>query len=197
MGHGVHARSVRGASHLLRDLGPPGYTESIGSMFEGIVSDPAWLRTRPGMTLDGIEQVRRGSNEETAFHMAELVGEVRTELHLYSNPEVDPTSERKAFLKQTLGYDDHDPVSWVDPYYLSPGCYRQNYVLSAVFDVQVASAGLRDVGGDFWPNPKFGRWLKETWLRPGQRDEWVPKVERVTGTSLNPSSYVEMVRRET
>lgn len=197
MGHGIHARSVRGSSHLLRNLGPPGYTECVGSLFEEIVSDPAWLRTRPGATPEQVERVRRGSNEETAFHMAELVGEVRSELRLYSSPEADPTTERRAFLKGTLGYDDHDPVSWVDPYHLSPGFYRQSYLLSAIFDAQILAAGLEEVGGDLWPNPEFGRWLKTTWLRPGNRDAWVPKVERVSGMALNPARYVERMQRET
>jgi hypothetical protein len=197
MGHGIHARSVRGSSHLLRDLGPPGYAESIGSLFEGIVSDPVWLRTRPGMTEDRAVEIRRGAYEELALRMAELVGEVRTELRLYSDPEARVDAERRAFTERRFRYDDHDPRSWVDPYWLSPGFYRPSYLLAACFDEQIASAGLERVGGDPWPNARFGRWLRETWLARGQREEWVPRVRDVTGRRLGPEALMDSLRRET
>jgi hypothetical protein len=197
MGHGIHARSVRGSSHLLRDLGPPGYAESIGSVFEGVVSDPVWLRTRPGMTRERAVEIRRGAYEELALRMAELVGEIRTELRLYSNPGASVDAERKAFIERHFRYDDHVPISWVDPYHLSPGFYRPSYILASCFDEQATSAGLSLVGGDPWPNPKFGRWLRETWLRRGQHDEWVPKVREVTGSPLGSDAFMETIRRET
>ncbi|MGA7923825.1 MAG: hypothetical protein WCA77_07605 [Thermoplasmata archaeon] len=197
MGHGIHGRSVRGSSHLVRSLGFGGFDESIGGLFESIASDRAWLQTRPGVSREQAARMRRESFEGLAFRMAELVGEVRSELRLYSDPNADLREERKRYLKQSLGYDDHEPISWVDPYYLSPGFYRQSYVLASCFDEQVSQAGLRAVGGDFWPNPRLGPWLKKTWLRPGQRDEWVPKVLQVTGKPLGPEAFVEAIRRET
>ena len=197
MGHGIHGRSVRGTSHLVRNLRFGGFDESIGGLFEEITSDQSWLRSRPGVTQEEATRMRSESFEGLAFRMAELVGEIRSELRLYTDPEADLREERKRFLKRSLAYDDHEPISWVDPYFLSPGFYRQSYVLATCFDEQVSQAGLREVGGDFWPNPRFGPWLKETWLRPGQRDEWVPKVLEVTGKPLGPQAFVEAVRRET
>ena len=197
MGHGIHGRSVRGSSHLVRNLGFGGFDESIGGLFEAITSDRNWLHTRPGVSREEAARMRSESFEGLAFRMAEVVGEIRTELRLYSDPEANLREDRRRFLKHRLAYDDHEPISWVDPYYLSPGFYRQSYVLASCFDEQVSAAGLREVGGDFWPNPRFGPWLKETWLRPGQRDEWVPKVLEVTGKPLGPEAFVDAVRRET
>jgi hypothetical protein len=197
MGHGIHGRAVRGASHLVRNLGFGGFDESIGGLFEAIPSDPVWLRTRPGVTNEEAARLRKESYEGLALRMAELSGEIRTELSLYSDPEANLRDERKGFLAHNLGFDDHEPISWVDPYYLSPGFYRQSYALATCFDEQVTSAGLREVGGPFWPNPHFGPWLKKTWLRPGQRDEWIPKVLEVTGKPLGPEAFVAAVRRET
>ena len=197
MGHGIHGRSVRGASHLVRNLGFGGFDESIGGLFEAITSDRTWLHTRPGVSREEAARTRRESLEGLAYRMAEVVGEIRSELRLYSDPEADLLGERSRFLKHSLAYDDHEPISWVDPYYLSPGFYRQSYVLASCFDEQVSAAGLREVGGDFWPNPRFGPWLKETWLGPGQRDEWVPKVLEVTGRPLGAEAFVDAVRRET
>lgn len=200
MGHGIHARSVRGSSHLLRGgptIGSPGFSEALAGLFEFLTMDERWLRTRPGVTRADAARIRRSSYEGLAIRMAELVGEIQTELKLYANPEADVLAERSQFLRHTFGYDDHPPVSWVDPYHLRPGFLRQSYLWGTCFDEQVLAAAVREVGGNLWPNRRLGPWLKRTWFRPGQRDDWVEKTRRVTGKPLGPEAFVRAVRQAT
>lgn len=64
--------------------------------------------------------------------------------------------------------------------------------------VGTSGTGPRPVDRSAKPEAlQCGPWLKKTWLRPGQRDEWVPKVLQVTGKPLGPEAFVEAVRRET
>ena len=196
MGHGIHGRAVRGPSPLFRSVGFPGFAESIGGLFEQVTCELSWLRTRPGISAEEARRLRASSYAALAFRMAELVGEVESELRLYGRADADLTGPRRRFLHGTLGYDDHPPISWVDPYHLSPGFHRASYLLATCFTEQVVAAGKAATRGALWPNPRWGPWLKRTWLRPGQRDDWVPKVRKVTGKPLGPAAFVTTARQE-
>ncbi len=199
MGHAIHSRSVSGESVLLRNHEfAPSFNdlcEGVGGLFEEISASRGWLRTRPHLAKTDLEMARARSVERSAYRVAELAGIVKCELSLYRDPERDIERDYHEWKTRVLGYDDHDPRSWVDPFYLDTPLYNRCYLLASLFVPQVMSAVLKDVGGDVWPNDGIGPWLTDNFLRHGAAVDWLPLVKRATGASLSSRAFSQELRR--
>ncbi|MGC2035300.1 MAG: hypothetical protein WA761_07655 [Thermoplasmata archaeon] len=194
VGHGIHSRSARASSHLLRGhesvLGFQGLVEGIGGLFEELPGSAEWLTTRPGLDARLVNEFRNRRQETELSRMVSLVGWVRQEIGLYLDPEGDPAAEMLRFQKEMLGFDDFRPLSAADSFTVDSPVYSQSYILAELFDKQILSAVRSQIDGPLWPNPKFAGWLTENWLRYGTRHDWVPRVKEVTGQAFGAEEFV-------
>ncbi|MCI4361006.1 MAG: hypothetical protein L3J91_04825, partial [Thermoplasmata archaeon] len=194
LGHAIHALSCRGPSHLFRypdgQYGFNGLNESVGGLFEDLGAEPAWLIGGHGMRPPDAARTRADLLPSFAADFAGHVAHVRAEIELYRRPSADVGRAKWGYLERLLGYDTFEPPAWPDFFLVESPVYVQSYLIAALFAAQVRAAGLAEVGGEVWPNPRFGPWLTRTWLRPGTRYDWMSRVEEVTGQRLGPRALL-------
>jgi hypothetical protein len=198
MGHGVHDRSIRETSSLLRFIdvspGSSSYVEGVGVLFEEIANEPGWLKGLKGITKEDLETFHDHRQERALERMGSLVGSTRTELSMYRRPRSDFSAERLRYEMRTFDFEEFDPPSYADPFYVFAPVYTHSYVLATLFAKQVLEAALRETGGPVWPNPEMGPWLVRNWFRHGGRYEWMARVKEVTGHPLSPKAFNRAMR---
>ncbi|MCI4353555.1 MAG: M3 family metallopeptidase [Thermoplasmata archaeon] len=199
-GHAVQSQYTRGSTHVLR--GPeniPGYAgfhEGIGGLFERIPTNDAWLRARPGVTPDLVQQFRDNMEDEELRLGALTANWVRKEIQLYKRPTAKLTSEFERFDRSTLGYDDHPASSFADPFWVESAFYSKSYLIAGILGAQLRQAIREQVQGPFWPNRRVIPWLGRNWFRFGARYDWVPRVREVTGRPFGVGDFLDRTHRE-
>ena len=191
-GHAVHSSLLRVPSHLLRSERIPGFGafhEGVGGLFEEIPTWESWLSRQPGVGAARAKEVARVSRETLPVLAAWHSTFGRTEQALYEHPGRDPTPGVHRFERDVFGYDDFEPLSFVDAFYVESPVYVQSYLLSILFDEQIFRT-LRDLYGEpLWPNRHVGPWLTRNWFAPGLLYDWLPRVKEVTGRPFGAEAF--------
>ena len=188
IGHAVSAVLTQQDSFLLRswDFAPSygGLGEGIGMLFPRSMSAPGWLRTIRDLTREQAQQIRVRAEEGFWWEVAMTLSHTETEVQAYLHPERDPGLTMNRLERELYGYDSFEPRMWADAILVESPLYFKSYVLGAIASTQILRAGLREVGGELWPNAKLGPWLAENWFAPGATYDWIPRVASLTGHSL-------------
>jgi hypothetical protein len=193
VGHAVHSSLIRSPRHLLRwHENVPGFGafhEGIGGLFEDVASRSAWLSTVPGVGPKRAEEFERASRFSSPMAAARQAAWLRVEQRLYQNPERDPMPEVHRFERRVFGFDDYEPVSFTDSFFVDDPVYASNYLLAILFGAQVTRT-LRDLFGEpVWPNRKVGPWLTRNWFAPGSYIDWIPHLRTVTGRPFGTAAF--------
>ena len=197
IGHGIHSRSVRVPTHLLRWHeylpGFYGLIEGVGTLFEELPSSTEWLSSRKGLSPEKVRAFIASQKEADLIRMAQLIDGVRSELGLYLRPDANPHAERLRFLTRVFGYDEFRPLSFAGTMSVNAPVYEHSYILAKLFARQVFSTVLSEVGGAVWPNGEIGPWLTRSWFRDGALHDWVARMETVTGRPLSARAFLDSV----
>jgi peptidyl-dipeptidase A len=198
VGHTVQSRSNVVHSPLLRWHeylpGFPGFIEGMGTLFESIPHAPSWLATRPGVEASAAREFARTRDLSDLVGMGWRITKVRVELALYRNPDADLDLVQRRLSGRLEGYDEFGPRSFADPFMVRNPMYLQSYVFAGLFARQLLTAMREQLGGEVWPNPRFGPWLVKNWFRHSGEFDWVPQVKRVTGKSFGAGMYNRWAR---
>ena len=198
VGHAVHARSTRHRPPLVRwyeyTPGFPGFVEGIGTLFEEIPRSPEWLVTRPGVNRKPATQFARTHSLSGILAMTWLIAWIRGELDLYRNPDADIAQTRYRWLRRLGDYDTFDPLSFADSFYVELPVYSQSYLFATLFAKQLLASMRGELGGDLWPNRRFGPWLTENWFRHSGEFDWVPHVRATTGEPFGAAAFNRWAR---
>jgi hypothetical protein len=194
-GHAVHASSIDQPTHLLRttDPGYAGFAEGIAGVFEHVSEDANWLATVRGLDSELVEGFARARAWAALIEAGQTALGLETELRLYEHPGVDPRPRLRKIRGRWFGYDRHHDLSWASPFFVTHPVYMQSYLLAPLFRAQVAEAMVRATGGPFWPNPRAGPWLTESFLAPGARYDWTERLRDVTGSPLSAGAFARGV----
>ena len=198
VGHAVHSAAIRAPRHLLRwhenypSFG--GLHEGIGGFFEEIPRDPRWLADRPGVSRSAAESFAEVRRNTDLFGAARVATWMHTELALYERPDRDPQPEVTRLERRLFGYDDFEPLSFVDSFFVDSPVYAPNYLLADLFHYQLAARIRELFGAPLWPNRRVGPWLTREWFRHGSRFDWLPRIEEVSGRPFGAEAFAEAFR---
>ncbi|MCI4321060.1 MAG: hypothetical protein L3K05_01990, partial [Thermoplasmata archaeon] len=170
-GHAVHAASIDQPTHLLRttDPGYAGFAEGIAGVFEQVAQDANWLATVRGLDSGLVAGFARARTWVALIEAGQTALSLETELRLYERPGRDPRPSTHTLARRRFGYDAYRDLSWAAPFFVTHPIYMQSYLLAPLFRAQVVEAMERAIGGPFWPNPRAGPWLTESFLTLGAR----------------------------
>src|SRR5271157_1126947 len=195
LGHAVHSVSIRAPRHLLRwSENVPGFGafhEGIAGLFEDIPSNVRWLSAQPGVGAKRAEEFARVARDANLMDAAWHAGWLKVEQKLYLHPERDPMPEAQRLERRVFGYDDFEPRSFVDSFYVDDPTYSSNYLLAILFGQQLTQTLRERFGDPVWPNAKVGPWLARNWFAPGSLYDWVPRLKEVTGRPFGASAFRE------
>ncbi|MCI4362168.1 MAG: hypothetical protein L3J77_03135 [Thermoplasmata archaeon] len=194
-GHAVHSASIDQPTHLLRttDPGYAGFAEGIAGVFEKVAEDPNWLATVRGLDSALVAGFAQARTWAALIEAGQTAMALETELRLYEHPGVDPRPSLRTMRRRWFGYDRHHDLSWAAPFFVTHPVYMQSYLLAPMFRAQVVEAMVRATGGPFWPNPRAGPWLTESFLAPGARYDWTERLRDITGSPLSAGAFVRGV----
>jgi len=200
VGHAVHSSLIRAPPHLLRwhenIPGFGGLHEGIAGFFEEIPRDPGWLAAQAHLDLPLAESISRMRWTQEVLLTAWNVAWSRTEQLLYRRPDHDPMGEVHRLERRLFAFDEYEPLSFVDSFWIDTPVYAQNYLFASLFSAQLARFVRERFGGPLWPNSKVGPWLRREWMAPGSRFDWVPRVREVTGDSFGAAAFAAAARSE-
>jgi hypothetical protein len=193
VGHAIHSASIRAPRHLLRwHENVPGFGglhEGIGGFFERVATDSRWLATVPGLDVERANAFAAAHHDSSLLWAASIVSWMRVEQALYRNPDRDPRPEAHRFDRRLFGYDEYEPLSFVDSFFVESPVYAPNYLLANLFQAQLVRAARAILGDPFWPNPRIGPWLKREWFVHGSLYDWIPRVRKVTGRPFDARAF--------
>ena len=197
-GHAVHSARMRAPRHLLRwhenipGFGP--FHEGIGTLFENIPSQEAWLAGQPGIGPRLAHDFAEGARADGAIDAGRHASWLLVEQLLYRHPERDPIAEAVRFERRVFGYDPYAPLSFVDPFFIDLPIYASNYLLAMLFDAQLEERMAEVCGRPFWPNRKVGAWLTNEWFASGSLYDWLPRLREVTGRPFGSRAFLRRFR---
>ena len=194
VGHAVHSASIRAPRHLLRwhenipGFGP--FHEGIGTLFEDIPTEEAWLASVPGLGARRAHDFAEATREDNAVNGGGHATWMRVEQALYRNPERDPVDDLRRFQRRVFDYDDYSPLSFVDSFFVDSPIYSPCYLLALLFSYQLRDRMREICGEPFWPNPKVGPWLRREWFADGSLHDWVPRLRELTGRPFGAEAFL-------
>lgn len=196
-GHAVHFASIDQPTHLLRSTDPgfAGFAEGLAGVFEQVSEDPNWLATVRGLDPELAGNFSRARASASLLEAGQTALTLETELRLYERPGHDPRPMMHGRTRRWFGYDEYDDTSWASPFFVTHPIYMQSYLLSHLFRAQVIEAMQRATDGPFWPNPRAGPWLTESFFAPGARYDWTERLRDVTGGPLSAGPFARAVAR--
>jgi hypothetical protein len=193
VGHAVHSSLIRAPRHLLRwHENIPGFGafhEGVGGLFEDIPTWESWLSAQPGVGAKRAKEYARVTRDATPALAAWHTMFSRIEQTLYEHPVRDPMPEVHRFERDVFGYDDFEPLSFVDAFFVESPVYVQNYLLALLFGEQVFLSLRHLYGEELWPNRHVGPWLTRNWFAPGSLHDWLPRVKEVTGRPFGAEAF--------
>jgi peptidyl-dipeptidase A len=196
-GHAIYDVEVdRGLPWLLRTAAHSLTTEGVAMFFERQLADPAWLAEVAG--VDGEELERLAPQLAGALRARLLVFSrwvlvmCHFERGLYADPDADHDNrwwdlvERFQLVRRPDGRAAPD---WAAKIHLAVApVYYQNYLYGELVASQLMAAVRREAGG--LAGPQAGRFLVDSFFRPGSRLRWDHLMKSATGAPLTPSSLV-------
>ena len=203
LGHAVYFDLVdRSLPWLLRDMHSLS-TEGIAIMFGGLVHDPEWLATVPGIpadTLDGLRP-RLAAARRSALLVFARWALVMThfERGLYADPDADHDTIWWDLVErfQLVHRPDRTAPDWAAKIHLAVApVYYQNYMYGQMVAAQWRAALRRECGG-IVDRPEAGRILTERFFRPGAALRWDHLIERATGAPLSPAAMTAELTADT
>lgn len=199
VGHALASRSIRPTlSHLLRwhehVPGFAGAAEGQGRFFEQLAISETWLRSRPWIRPEIIDPAVATARRFPLSAIGSLASWVLPELDLYEHPGRDPSEASVRVARSIFGFDDFEPRSFADGFWIRGPCYSVSYVIAELLRPIHNRAVLEHVGGDLWPNPKVGPWFARTWFRDGSAYDWWTRLREVTGRPFDARPFNEEMR---
>ncbi len=193
VGHAVHSASIRAPRHLLRwhenVPGFGGFHEGIGSLFEEIPSTETWLVKDMGVPPPAASAFAAQRRERELWGAGSLVTWIALEQALYRDPGRDPMPAFQRKERDLFGYDEHPPLSFVDPFWIDTPVYAPNYLFAKLFHHQLAGLLRQRFGEPLWPNRRVGPYLAREWFSPGSRVDWLPRLEEQTGERFGAAAF--------
>jgi hypothetical protein len=170
-GHAEHFASTDAAlPFAFRESPDNSLTEVYSSLFEGITSEPLWVKKFTEMTEGDLEDYTKhatlGSMSFTYLYTGKLVYEIK--LHKDSKRNESTSSLRKfrrifvsSLLEQShIRYDESQYLSYVDDSF-----YVAEYLRSWVAEAQLRRYLKEEFGEAWWENPGAGGFLKSIWRK--------------------------------
>ncbi|HTW55750.1 MAG TPA: hypothetical protein VMG36_04795 [Thermoplasmata archaeon] len=198
VGHALASGAIRQPTHLLRWHehlpGFAGISEGEGHFFEQIASSEAWLRARPGLDRGQVDRALPAIRRAPLMSIAYLATWTLRELALYERPAADADDVGRRLARRVFGYDDHEPLSFVDAFSVDLPFYAPSYVYAFLLCPQLTAAALAEVGGALWPNPRIARWLVDRWFRDGSSYDWWVRLREVSGRPFGARAFNDAVR---
>jgi peptidyl-dipeptidase A len=200
-GHAIYDVEVDGGlPWLLRNAAHALTTEGAAMFFERQLSDPAWLASVAGVGEDELSRLAPSLSGALRARLLVFSRWVLVMCHfeqgLYADPDADHDTrwwdlvERYQLLHRPDGRSAPD---WAAKIHLAVApVYYQNYLYGELVASQLMAAVRRAAGG--LNGPEAGRFLAESFFRPGSRLRWDRLMESATGEPLTPASLVADLR---
>ena len=200
-GHAIYDVEIdRALPWLLRSAAHPLTTEGVAMFFERQLSDPGWLATVAGVDDDELDRLAprlAGALRARLLVFSRWVLVMcNFERDLYADPEADHDTrwwdlvERYQLLHRP---DDRTAPDWAAKIHLAVApVYYQNYLYGELAASQLMTAVRHEAGG--LDGPEAGRFLSESFFRPGSRLRWDQLMESATGERLSATHLVADLR---
>lgn len=199
LGHAIYMQGIdRSMPYALRD-GHIANHESISTLMEGHLTDPAWLRDAVGFTDARLirEVERRQMMDLVVFTRFALVM-VEFERRLYADPESDLGATWWRLVEEIQGLPaprEPRPHDWaVKDHVATAPVYYHNYLLGYMTMAQLRSH-LEGISGraGVYGSTAAGDRLRTAWFAPGTSVRWDELVAKVTGSPLGPQAMLGRV----
>ena len=174
-----------------RYLGDNSVTEGFAFLFEHLVEDPAWLRSRLG-TGDP-EEIARFARAVKLVFLRRYCAKLAYELELHdADGSLDRLAEVYARRLSDAVRVDWPAASWlsdVDPFF-----YAARYLRAWILETHLRRA-LRERFGELWfEQPEAGDFLRSLWRR-GQGEDARRALEELAGGRLDFAVLLDELER--
>jgi hypothetical protein len=187
-GHAQHFAHMSAALPMEhRYLGDNSVTEGFAFLFQHLAADPAWLRSRLGVTdTTAVEEQARAAK---LVYLRRYGAKLAYELQLHDEPaSLDPLADVYARLLSDALHVEWQPEGWlsdVDPFFYA-ACYIRAWALETHL-----RRVLRERFGENWFDEReAGDFLKELWLE-GQAMPAHELLAELTGEELDFSALLD------
>jgi hypothetical protein len=190
-GHGVHWRSVRAASPILR-MESPAFNEGMAYLWERLASEPSWMMERYGIGPDLAGEYQCWWAARTLYRLRVFIAHAEFESQAYTT--LRDGQDLLALFRQIhsdiLGVPFDMAPGWAyNPFWTSHPVYWQNYVIGHAIASQ-SLAALKQTFGSLAGKPEVGDWLMTHYYAPGAAIRWREKVHQATGAPLRGADLV-------
>jgi oligoendopeptidase F len=198
-GHAVYNKYIDPSlPFILRQKAHTLTTEAIAMLYGRMGKNPAWLERFLGLEKEKVEQLKplidRSLQRQMLISARWFMTFSLFERELYENP--DQNLNRLWWeIVQDVQFvhppDDQDYPHWAAKIHFTlVPVYYQNYLLGELTTSQLQRHIEDHVSRDLF-TPKVGDYLRNEFFAPGARFHWNEKIEKATGSTLNPQHFVD------
>jgi len=193
-GHALHAVFNRQQSYILkRESGV--FNEAMAETLAYFTQQSEWLIETSGLPAAQIEGYQRGNLARRLVRFRSLMAQAHFEIEAYSQLEANLEQLNAEMETRYLLTPNLTPRWAASSFPTTHPIYRQNYILAELIAAQT-HATLRQKFGSFWQLDSEGQaavfaFLVENYYAPGNRYDWLEKVQQATGQNLQVSALAQ------
>jgi len=202
LGHAVYDLHIDSSiPYLLRKYPHFCLTEASAMFFEGMLTEPGWLKRYGGAGLSEQEAnaLTAASNGQKLIFSRWCQTMVRFERELYRDPHQDLNSlwwemvEKYQFVNPPPGRSRPDWGSKI--HFVTSPVYYHNYLLGALIAAQLNGYISDNIVDDISAGKEqLSGFLKEHIYGPGNLHRWDRLLEKGTGERVQPDYYAESLK---